>query len=143
SGYPFRYYVQFDGLSIQKPGGWSLAAPRVEAEASALTPGVAVLVAAEGLDLSLPDRPVSAIRGQVLRMSLGGLFKRPVRVSIEGLGLTLSTAAGAAPTFSAIESFSAHLRPADGDRAQVAFRIDQATPAPVSLLERLAGEAKI
>jgi hypothetical protein len=54
SGYPFRLWVRLNQPHIAEPSGWSLAAPRLEAEAYAFAPNRWVIVAPEGLGLTRP-----------------------------------------------------------------------------------------
>ena len=138
SGYPFRFFIQMDQVHVSDPAGWGLAAPKLDAETSAITPSVIVFVAKNGLVLSRPGKPGIAIMGDVLRMSLGGLKSHPPRISVEGINLKLSPSVGERITFSAISRFEAHLRLEAGDTAKVFFRIDQATPSTGTLLSRLA-----
>lgn len=142
-GYPFRYFVQLSETQIGAPDGWGLSAPRLDAEASALTPGVVVLVAPQGVTLSRPGKPAITITGEVLRMSLAGLDKTPPRLSIEGRGLRLVAATGSQVIFPAIDRFEARLAPAEAGKAGLFFRIDKATPRADSLLARVAGSAPV
>jgi len=142
-GYPFRYFVQLREAQIGAPDGWGLSAPKLDAETSALTPGIVVLVAPQGLTLSRPGKPALTVTGEVLRMSLGGLDRTPPRISIEGKGLRLAAAGGGEITFPAIDRFEARLAPADAGKASLFFRIDKATPRADSLLARVAGAAAV
>ena len=141
SGFPFRFYVTVKQPKIVEPGGWGLSASFLEAEAAAYDPKLVVLNAPQGVTLRRPDGRAYAVKGEALRMSVGGYSSTPPRISIEGVKLAVRSAAGgASPPLPAIERFEAHLRPAANDRAQLFVRIDRATVAGEGLFARVAGD---
>ncbi len=138
SGYPFRFFVQMDQVKVSEPEGWGVSTPKLEAETSAITPGIIVLVAKQNVVLSRPGAATLTITGDVLRMSLGGLNKSPPRIAIEGRNLRLVPATGGTAAFSSIDRFEARMKPDAGDVAKVFFRIDKATPSEGAVLARIA-----
>ena len=143
SGYPFRFYVKLGEARIAGPEGRSLYAPVLEAQTSALTPGVIVLMAPQGLSLTRAGKPPLAISGEVLRMSVAGLDGPLPRIAVEGRAVRLIPAAGDEITFSAIDRFEARLAQEEGDRARLFLRLDKATPAAQTALARIAGNASV
>lgn len=139
TGFPFRFYVTLRQPRITEPGGWGLAAPFLEAETAAYNPSVVVFSAAQGVTLRRPDGRAYAVKGDVLRMSVGGYSRTPPRISIEGVKLAIASASGGSPPpLPAIARFEAHLRPAAGDRAQIFVRVDKASVGGNGLLARIA-----
>ncbi len=143
SGYPFRFFVQADQVQIKEPDGWGVSTPKLQAETSAITPGIIVLVADQNIVLSRPGAAPLTISGDVLRMSLGGLSKSPPRIAVEGKNLRLVPATGGAVAFSVIDRFEARLTPDAGDTARVFFRIDKATPSDGGALARIAAGKQV
>lgn len=143
SGFPFRFSIELTDARLAEPGGWGVAAPSLQAQAAAYSPTVVVLVAKDGLILSRPSGRAYDIKGEALRASIGGFRRRPLRVSIEGVNLSVAAPAGPPPTFTALRRFEAHLRPVDGDRAQLMISAEDAAASPDSLLGRLAVRAPV
>jgi hypothetical protein len=142
-GYPFRFFVQMKDARIAEPGGWGLAASRLEAETAAYAPTVVVFVAPEGITLSRPDGRAFAIDGEAIRASIGGFKRTPPRISIEGLNLTIAATTGEAPAFTAMKRFEAHLRPVEGDKAQLMVSAEDAAVSPDGVLGRIASGAPV
>lgn len=144
TGFPFRFNIILRDPKISEPGGWGLAAPFLQAEAAAYNPSVAVLSAPQGVRLQRPDGRAYAIKGEVLRMSVGGYSRTPPRISIEGVKLAVASASGGAPpSLPAIARFEAHLRPTEGDRAQLFLRVDKASVSGDGVFARIAGRDPI
>lgn len=139
SGFPFRFFIAFDDARIAEPGGWAFSTPRLEAETAAYNPNVIVFSAPQGVTLRRPNGRAYAIKGEALRMSVGGYSKPLPRVSIEGVKVTVATGQGSAPpALPAIDRFEAHIRPQPGDTAQIFVRADKASVGGESLLARIA-----
>jgi hypothetical protein len=140
SGYPFRFYVTMKAARIAEPGGWGVSAPYLEAEAAAYQPGLVVLSAPQGITLARPSGTSLRITGQALRMSIGGYARTPPRLSIQGVKVAVTPLAGApVPILSAIDTFEAHLAPAEGDTARLSVRFDKATVTAGNLAQIAGG----
>jgi hypothetical protein len=137
-GFPFRFHVRMTNARFAEPGGWGLSAPVLEAQAAAYAPTVVVFVAKDGVTLSRPDGRDFRITGEAIRASVGGFSRNPPRVSVEGVDLAIASTTGAAPAFTAIERFEAHVRPTDGDQAEVRLSVENAAPNPETILGRVA-----
>ena len=140
SGYPFRLDVDLSGLAWREPTGWALAAPSLKAEASVFTPGHWVAFAPDGAILGRPLGGAVRITAKVLRASISDPTGHPPTVSIEGIGLAFAPAPGAAPYFlDDAAELHLHTRAGPADQGAFFFELDRATPAPQSVLGRLAG----
>jgi len=139
SGYPFRLDVDFTGLAWREPTGWALAAPSLKAETSVFTPGHWVAFAPDGAILGRPVGGAVRITAKVLRASVSDPAAHPPTLSLEGVGLAFAPAPGAAPFFldNAAE-LHLHTRAGPADQGAFFFELDRATPAPLSVLGRLA-----
>lgn len=138
-GYPFRFFIQMENFQVGEPGGWGLAAPKVEAGASAMFGNVVVLTAPDGVVISRPEMPGIAVTGEVIRASIGGLGRpAPYRVSVEGIDLTLASSDPGLP-FKEIGRFETHFRPEDGGEGQLVFRVVDAPVGGGGMLARAAG----
>jgi len=137
TGFPFRFMVTLDNVSIRERDGWSLTAPRIEAEAAAYNVGHWVAVAPQTVSFARSDGAKAfTVSGDILRMSASHLGDKPPKVSVEGVRMKLS---GTTP-FAVIDRFELHLTPDPAAQSgRLSLRIDKAQPAPDTLLARIAG----
>jgi hypothetical protein len=139
SGYPFRLDLDLDGARLTDPSGWSLAAPKVKAEAYLFAPGHWVIVAPDGVTVGRRRDGPLVVRAKALRASLSDPGRRPPRLSVEGLDLTFATPAGAKPfLLSAAKAFHFHAKAGPDDQGAAYLEIDQADARPEGLLGRVA-----
>lgn len=138
-GYPFRISITLEQAQVAEPSGYGLSAPVLEIESAAYTINPIGLAAPEGAVIRRPGNKAFAVKGKVLRASVSHLERTPPRIAIQGVDLEFGSLKGAEPaSFSAMKIFEARVTPADGDKADVFVRLDQATPANNVLLSRVA-----
>ena len=143
-GYPFRLDVVLTDARIREPGGWALAAPRLESEAFVHSMGHWIMAAPEGLTLTRPVGGPVEVRGELLRASLSGADRRPPAFSFEGRKLTFAPGAGAQPFgLSAADRVELHLRPGPDDQGAVLFKVDNGKARLSGLFAQLAGDKPI
>ncbi|WP_310538583.1 DUF2125 domain-containing protein [Phenylobacterium sp.] len=143
-GYPFRLEVVLTDARIREPGGWSIATPRLEAQAFLYSLGHWLTAAPEGLTLTRPVGGPVEVRGELLRASLSGLNKRPPSVSFEGRKLTFAPGAGAQPFgLSAADKVEMHLRPGPDDQGAILFKVDNGKAQLSGLFAQLAGDKPV
>jgi hypothetical protein len=143
-GYPFRISITLDQAQIAEPSGYGLSAPVLEVESAAYTINPVGLAAPEGAVIRRPGNQAFAVKGRILRASVSHLERTPPRIAIQGVDLEFGALKGAEPlSFSAMKIFEARITPADGDKADVFVRLDQATPANNALLARVANGAPV
>ena len=137
-GYPFRLEVEVSDPRIMEPGGWGLAAPRLEAVANAYDLGHWVFNAPAGLILTRPGAGRLVLSGQALRASIANLSKAP-RFAFEGEGVTFAPPPGAGgfPLTSAAR-IDIRLRAAPDDRTQLEWRLKGAQLRRAGALARIA-----
>jgi hypothetical protein len=139
SGFPFRLNVTLNGLNVSDPSGWGLSTPQLKAETFAYRLGHWVAYTPDGLTYRRPGAAPMQVRAKVLRGSLNNLDRTPPSLSVEGEGLTFTTASGALPpAFSAATKLQLHLRPGPDDQGAVLFRLDNATAEQSRWLGRVA-----
>lgn len=122
SGYPFRFYIELADLSAAR-NGWAAGTPEVQGEAFAFAPAHWVFVFPHGLSITRPGGGRIDIRAQVIRASLADPQARPPRVSVEALGVALSSPVGARPFF-LTSAKEVHLHVKAGPRNQGAFLVE-------------------
>jgi len=143
-GYPFRISITLEQAQIAEPSGYGLSAPVLEIESAAYTINPIGLAAPQGAVIRRPDNKAFAVKGKVLRASVSHLERTPPRIAVQGVDLEFGALKGAKPlSFNAMKIFEARVTPADGDKADVFVRLDQATPANNAFLERVANGAPV
>lgn len=143
-GFPFRLDLDVRNARLRELSGWGLAAPRLEAEAFVFAPGHWILVAPDGVTLHRRRGGPVAIGARVLRASVSEADARPPRISVEGLGLTFATPAGATPFgLASAQEFHLHTRAGPHDQGAVYVEIDRAVTAGPGLLGDIAAGAPL
>jgi hypothetical protein len=139
-GYPFRISITLEQAEIAEPSGYGFSAPVLEIESAAYTINPIGLAAPQGAVIRRPGNKAFAVKGRILRASVSHLERTPPRIAVQGVDLEFGALKGAKPLpFSGMKIFEARVTPADGDKAEVFVRLDQATPANNAFLERVAG----
>ena len=117
-----------------------MAAPSLKTEASVFAPGHWVAFAPDGAVLVRPEGGPVRVTAKVLRASISDPAAYPPTFSFEGLGLVFAAAPGSAPYFlNAAAEAHLHTRAGPADEGAFLFELDRATPAPQSVLGRIAG----
>jgi hypothetical protein len=138
-GYPFRLDLSLSDLAVRAKAGWRLSVPTAEAEAEFLTPGHWVLDVPSDVTLTSRAGEALLIRTKVLRASLSETDARPPRLSVEGLGVTLTGPAAANPFFfSTAGEVHLHTRAGPDDQGALYLEVDQAMAPFTGLLGRIA-----
>jgi len=138
-GYPFRMDVDFTGVAWRGVSGWGLSAPSLETEAFVFTPGHWVAMAPAGLVLTRPVGGGVTVAARVLRASLSNMTGHPPSISLEGLGLTFTPAAGAAPyVLQRASELHVHTRAGPADQGAFYVELDDAAPTPETPLGQAA-----
>lgn len=137
TGFPFRFLVTLDKVTVLERGGWDVSTPRLEMEAGAWNPGHWVAVAPQSVTFARTDGSKAfTVSGEALRMSASHFGDTPPKVSVEGVKLKVS---GTSP-FAVIDRFELHLAPDPENKSgRLSLRIDKAQPAPDTVLARIAG----
>ncbi len=139
SGFPFRMDVTLTDARIAEPSGWALRAPQLKGEANAYSLGHWVVVAPGGVVMTRPINGDVTITGQALRASFAGFDKYPPRISVEGVNLVFTPAAGAAPfPLLSTAGLVLHIVPGPDDQAAILFKADGAKAQFTGLLGRIA-----
>lgn len=140
SGFPFRLDVTLTDARLAEPSGWALRVPELKGEAMIYRLDHWMAVAPRGVLLTRPDGGGDvAIAGQALRASLAGLDQPLPRISVEGAGLTFTTAPDARPfALRSTEALQLHLRPGPDDQGAILFRADGARANFTGLMGRIA-----
>ncbi|HLZ85005.1 MAG TPA: DUF2125 domain-containing protein [Caulobacteraceae bacterium] len=143
-GFPFRLDLVVRDARLRELSGWGLAAPRLEAEAFVFAPDHWIVVAPRGVVLHRRVGGPVAVGARVLRASVSDAGAHPPRVSVEGLGLTFATPAGARPFgLASAREFHLHTRAGPADQGAAYVEIDGATAAGSGLLGDIAGGAPL
>jgi len=138
-GFPFRLDLEVRGARLRELSGWGLAAPRLEAEAFVFAPDHWILVAPDGVVLHRRLGGPVAIGARVLRASVLEADARPPRISVEGLGLTFVTPAGAKRFgLASAQEFHLHTRAGPADQGAAYIEIDRAITTGPGLLSDIA-----
>ncbi len=138
-GYPFRLDVSLSDVAMRGPAGWRLTVPTAEAEAEVLSPDHWVLDIPSDLTLTNKAGDALLIRARVLRASLSDLGAHPPRLSVEGIGVTLTGPKGANPFFvSSAAEAHLHTRAGPDDQGAFYLEVDQAIAPFTGLLGRIA-----
>jgi hypothetical protein len=142
-GYPFRFEMELHDVRFKEPSGWGVSSGRFKAMAAAYQPDHWVFVAPEPLRLSRPGAGEIDVGAEVLRASLTNLRSAP-RLSLEGRGLRFTPQPGATPfSFTSIKVLQLHLRPGDGDRADLFWGLEGAETQRAGALARIAPLAPV
>lgn len=139
SGYPFRLNMDMADLRVDT-GTWTVRVPKFEAQAFLHAPRSWLAAAPEGLTVFRPEGGGLEVRGRRLLSSLVLPKTGPLRLSVEGLGLSFSPAPGARPfALASAGRLEFHLRPGPDDRAAVFLRLEEGAPTPGRLFADLGG----
>lgn len=143
-GYPFRLDATFEDIQIRDPSGWSLSAPRLEAEAFVYALNHWVATAPQGATFTRPRGGAVVVKGEVLRASLVDPAANIPRLSVEGHKLTFAPAPGAQPfSIATADDLQFHVLPGPNDEAGLFFRLDGAKAAPQTVIGRIAGDKPV
>lgn len=143
-GFPFRLDLDVTSARLREQSGWGLAAPRLQAEAFVFAPDHWILVAPDGVVLHRRVGGPVAIAARVLRASVSEAGAHPPRVSVEGLGLTFATPAGAKPFgLASAGEFHLHTRAGPQDEGAAYMEIDRAVTAGPGLLNDIAAGSPV
>ncbi len=143
-GYPFRMDIALTDARVREPAGWMLEAPRLEGEAFMQSRGHWMLAAPLGITFVRPVGGAVAVRGELIRASLGALDKRPPSFSFEGVKLTFTPAAGAQPfALAGADRVEFHLRAGPDDEGGVFMTLKNGKAAAGGLLARIAGDKPV
>jgi hypothetical protein len=143
-GYPFRMDVTLTDARVAEPSGWALEAPVLEGEAYLYSPTRWMLAAPQGLTFVRPVGGPVAVKGRIIRASLGELTRRPPSFDLQGLDLTFLPGPGAQPfALSAAQKVEFHLRAGPDDEGGVFARVDKGKARLSGLFARIAGDKPI
>jgi hypothetical protein len=138
-GYPFRLDLSLSDVVMRAPAGWRLNVPTADAEAEFLMPAHWVLDIPSDVTLASKAGEALLIRTRVLRASLSDLDAQPPRLSVEGVGVTLTGPTGANPFFfSSAGEVHLHTRAGPNDQGAFYLEVDQAIAPFTGLLGRIA-----
>lgn len=138
-GFPFQLDVDLTDAHVWDPTGWSLAAPRLKAEAYLFSPGHWVAYAPDGVVIGRRRAGPLVVTGKALRASLSDIGARPPRLSVEGLDLAFSTPPGARPfLLTHAREFHLHTKAGPNDQGAAYLEVDEATAQLSGLLARIA-----
>jgi hypothetical protein len=138
-GYPFRIDVDLTDFRAREPGGWAIAAPALKLEAYAFAPDHWLAAAPSGITFTRPLGGPVAVRARVLRASLSHPGGRPPWISVEGLDLAFTPAAGARPFFlTEAKELHLHLRSGGTDQAALYAEVTGAKARLTGLFGRIA-----
>ncbi|HSZ50554.1 MAG TPA: DUF2125 domain-containing protein [Caulobacteraceae bacterium] len=138
-GFPFRLDVDLTDAHAWDHSGWSLAAPRLKAEAFLFSPDHWVAYAPDGVVIGRRRAGPLVVTGKALRASLSDIGARPPRLSVEGLDLAFSTPPGAQPFFlTHAQEFHLHAKAGPEDQGAAYLEVDGAKARLSGLLARIA-----
>lgn len=83
TGWPLRARVALKHIDVVAPSGHAVAAPEIVAEANAYNPTKWVVIAPDGMVVTRGAKGKTAVRAEVIRMSLHGLTQRWPNVAFE------------------------------------------------------------
>jgi hypothetical protein len=134
-GFPYRYIISLDDVSVREPNGWAVSTPHLELMAVAYNLGVWNIASDKPVTFARTDGSKTfAVSGDVMDMSISHFHDTPPKIAVEGVKLKLSGASA----FATIDRFELHLAPAANQTAAFSLRIDKAQAAPDTLLARIA-----
>jgi hypothetical protein len=143
-GYPFRFDIDFSGLTWRSPDGWGVSTPELRSETSVFAFGHWIAYAPEGVSLIRPKGGAVRIAAQILRASVSDAAQRPPTFSLEGQNLSFTPATGAAsyPLASAGQ-LHLHTRAGPNDQGAFLIELDEARATPGSKLAAVAAGAPV
>ncbi|MEO6338892.1 MAG: DUF2125 domain-containing protein [Caulobacteraceae bacterium] len=145
-GFPFRVRITLPEAQVAAPGGWAVGAAGLEAQAYLHGLDHWVLVAPQGLTVTRPRGGPMTVSGQALQASVVGLSGANWRIGAEGLKLTFTPKAGAAP-FSLLTADRIDLNmkagPAGANQALMLLQLQGGKAASGAVLHKLAGDAPV
>ncbi len=143
-GYPLRMNINLTEMRLREPSGWTIEAPRLEAQTYMHALGQWVLAAPDGAAFTRPVGGQVRVEGKLIRASLNRMDQAPPRISFEGTGLTFYPAAGAAPFgLASADRVEFHLREGPDDQGGLFARVDGGRGRPGGLFDRLAGDKPV
>ena len=143
-GYPFRLDVSLEGAVAREPSGWSLTAPRLEAEAYLYAPTHWMIAAPQGLTFVRPVAGAVAVSATNIRASLSALDARPPSLSMQMIDPTFTPAAGAQPfALTSAGRVELHLRAGPDDQGGVFASVENGRARPGGLLGQIAGDKPV
>ncbi len=138
-GYPYRLDVTLSDFHAREPGGWALAAPKLEAQAQAFAPGSWLVAAPLGLTFTRPEGGPVTVTGRLVRASLTHLTSRPPSFSFEGVDLQFRPDPGAKPFgLTAASRVEFHLRAGPDDQGGVFALVEGGQARLSGLFARVA-----
>jgi hypothetical protein len=139
SGFPFRMNLDLTDARVAEPTGWAVRAPQLKGEAEIFDLTHWVLVAPQGVVLTRPEAGDVTITGQALRASISHIKEYPPRMSVEGVKLTFTPAAGSKPfELVSADNMQLHVRGGPDDQGAIFFKAGGAKTAFTGLLGRIA-----
>jgi hypothetical protein len=143
-GFPFRLDLVVKNARLREQSGWGLAAPRLDAEAFVFAPDHWIVVAPYGVTLRRRLGGPVVVEARVLRASLSDAAASPPRLSVQGLGLTFATPAGARPFgLARAAEFHLHTRAGPRDQGAAYVEIDRAVTVGPGLLTDIAAGSPV
>ncbi len=137
AGWPFRFHITLNDLTVTGPSGHGVRTPSLEAEANAYGIDHWVLVAPAGLDLARGSKGWVAVQGFALRASASGLLQQPPRLVVEFVQPRFVPTEGSQPfPITEAERLIINLvpRPDQANQAGLLFDLTNATPRPGGVL---------
>ena len=141
AGYPFRFHLALDELTITGPSGHGLRTARLEAEANAYQLNHWVFVVPGTLDLARGSKGWVTVEGQALRASASDLLNRPPRIVVEFNQPRFAPTEGSQPfPIARAERLVVNLIPREGaeNQAGLLFDLTGATPRSGGVLAEMS-----
>ncbi len=141
TGWPFRFHVTLDDLTVTGPSGHGVRTASLEAEANAYGIDHWVLVAPEGLELGRGSKGWVSVQGFALRASATDLLQRPPRLIVEFVQPRFAPTEGSQPfPITQAERLIINLvpRPDQPNQAGLLFDLANATPRPGGVLASMS-----
>jgi hypothetical protein len=144
TGWPFRTYVEFDDARIDAPGGASVSAPELAAEAESFQLGKWVIAAPKGLVWNRgKNQGVVKIDAQAIRASVSGMSTFPPDLRVELRQPVFTPLPGAQPfPLASAQYIDFNLLPKAGDAGAGAFIVvaEGAKANPAGQLGSIIGD---
>ena len=138
-GYPFRLDLDLQDVSLRAPSGWRLATGAVSAETAVLAPGHWVMQFPGDVTIAGRDGAAVTVRSKILRASFSDANARPPRISVEGIGMTVSGPAAANPLFfTSADEFHLHSKAGPDDQGAAYIEVDGGRAPLTEPLARIA-----
>ena len=138
-GYPFRLDLDLGDVSLRAPSGWRLATGAASAETAVLAPGHWVMQFPADVTIAGRDGAAVSVRSKILRASFSDADAHPPRISVEGIGMSVTGPAAANPLFfTSADEFHLHTKAGPDDQGAAYIEVDGARAPLTGLLARIA-----